>query len=46
MLKATPFLDIGILRETGPPLPNASAHFSSNEFMVWVFFVVVVMFCF
>lgn len=41
VLKATPFLNIGILQETGPPHPSASAHFSSNEFMVWI-----LLFCF
>lgn len=42
MLKATPFLNIGILQETGPPHQNALAHFISNEFTVWDFVVVVV----
>lgn len=41
VLKATPFLNIGILQEAGPPHPSASAHVSSNEFTVWV-----VLFCF
>lgn len=35
VLKATPFLSVGILQETGPPHQNALAHFISNEFMVF-----------
>lgn len=41
VLKATPFLNVSILKETGPPRQNALAHFSSNEFMVWVLVFVV-----
>lgn len=39
--KATPFLNIGILKETGPPRQDALAHSSSNEFTVWVLAFVV-----
>lgn len=41
MPKATPFLNIGILKETGPPRQDALAHSSSNEFTVWVLAFVV-----